>query len=222
MQQLFDVCGATLTTTNERRDVSERLRELIEKVFPTKGRYNALEEASTISATRWKNFYYRKQQATDEMLAFWTSTYPNDETYVLTGIRHPEEGTFPFHTKAPRKWKGQTIGDRLVWVITEWASPQGDALFRYLEQTTDGRISAAEWARVIMRQAEPTVDMIVHVCTYRPHFTEWVVTGRTTGTPSIDPTSQESVDQWEPYWKEKLTKPTKALKTAGKDSPQKT
>ncbi|WP_153137121.1 hypothetical protein [Paraburkholderia agricolaris] len=185
-----------MTVSNERRELGERLRYLIGHTFPTAGRFQALEVASSIKASKWKNFYYRKQEASSEMVEFWCKKYPNDEKLLRTGEMHPPGSTFMVGAPVPINWTGQTVGDRLVWVITEWASAKADQVFSYLEQRSRGAIPASEWASVVMRMREPTVEMIEVVCNARPHFTEWVITGRTCGLPSVDPTSEKSVAEY--------------------------
>lgn len=175
---------------------SERLKRLVEGRFPSRGRFGELEAASEIGANKWKNFFYRKQEATQEMIAFWCKKYPDDADWLLTGIESPDQAQFPFGARVPRRWEGQTAADRLNWVISEWAAPSGEQLFNYLEEKSGGKIAASEWARVILRTAQPTIEMIALACEFRPQFTEWVVRGTTSGRPQVDPTDRESVEQW--------------------------
>ncbi|MNT76365.1 hypothetical protein D3C72_2153570 [compost metagenome] len=69
-------------------------------------------------------------------------------------------------------------------------------MFSYLEAKSQGRIAASEWSRVVLRLAEPTLEMVQLVCEFRPRFTEWVVLGRVAYEPSVDPTDQASVEKW--------------------------
>lgn len=176
--------------------VSERLRELIEQKYPRRGRFGELELVSEINASKWKNFYYRKQGATQEMLQFWCKKYTVEADWLLTGIRPPEQDDFPFGALVPKRWDGQTVGDRLNWVISEWASPQGEMLFKYLEQKSFGEIHAADWAQLVLKTAPPSIEMITLVCEMRPHFTEWIIRGTTSGSLQVDPTDRESVAKW--------------------------
>lgn len=185
-----------MTKTLKDVELSKRLRELIEVTFPTRGRFSALEDASGITASRWKNFYYKKQEAAADMVDFWCKKYPMEQNWLLTGIAAPNQADFPFSAPVPRAWEGQTIGDRLNWVIREWASPSGEQLFSYLEAKSQGRIAASEWSKVVLRLAEPTLEMVQLVCEFRPRFTEWVVLGRVAYEPSVDPTDQASVEKW--------------------------
>lgn len=175
-------------------NVSERLRELITERYPERGRFTALGKLSEINANRWKNFYYRKQEATTDMVDFWCKKYPMDERWLTTGTRAPSQNDYPFAAPVPMNWEGQTIGDRLVWVIKEWAAPSADKLFAYLEEKAGGQISAAEWSRVVLRLEEPSLEMVQFVCKARPIFAQWVLLGWASKSPGIDPTNQESVD----------------------------
>lgn len=188
-----------MTKTLKDIELSNRLRTLIEGTFPTRGRFGALESVSGIGANRWKNFYYRKQEAAPDMVDFWCKKYPMEQTWLLTGVEAPNQAEFPFDAPVPRDWEGQTMGDRLNWVIKEWASPSGEQLFAYLEKKSRGSIPAAEWSRVVLRLAEPTLEMAQLVCQFRPRFTEWVLLGRVTGEPPVDPTDQSSIENWKKW-----------------------
>ncbi|MFM0649780.1 hypothetical protein PQR14_36155 [Paraburkholderia bryophila] len=181
-----------MTITEAQRALSERLRYVISQTVPTAGRFPTLETMSGIKASRWKNFFYRKQAASDDMVNFWCKKFPNDELYVRSGKLRPVGSSNRWSAPTPTRWAGQTIGDRLIWVIAEWAAPKGASLFSYLEERSEGKVTADEWAPVLMRMAEPTLAMLEVVCKARPKFTEWVITGEASGQQSVDPTSEKS------------------------------
>ena len=176
--------------------MSERLRTLITRKFSDRGRFRLLEEASGIGASKWKNFFYKKQEATPELVNFWSQKFPDDEVWLRTGVESPNKDGFPFLAEPPRWWEGQTIGDRLNWVIAEWASPKNDSLFSYLEDRSAGQIEAEEWKKVILRLKEPTAEMVQVVCSARPMFTMWVLLGTVVATLNVDPTSAESINEY--------------------------
>lgn len=190
-------------------EVSERLRLLVDDRYPKRGRFRVLEEASGITEYRWKNFYYRKQDAAEDMLDFWCSQYPYDINWLQTGRTTNTESGYPFSTKPPVKHAAETVADRLAWVISEWAAGSGEMLFQYLEEKSQGTISATEWAKVILKTAIPSADMVAVVCNARPHFTEWVVLGRVgKEVLQVDPSDTESIASWMEsgggYWKKIL------------------
>lgn len=188
-----------MTRTPKDIALSERLRTLIENKFGFPGRYRLLEEASGIGASKWKNFFYKKQEATSEQIEFWTNRFPEDEMWLRTGIESPNKEGFPFLADPPRRWEGQTIGDRLNWVIAEWASAKGDSLFSYLEERSYNKISADEWKKVVLRLKEPTCEMTQVVCIARPIFTEWVILGYVGSAMSVDPTNNASIEKWKKH-----------------------
>jgi len=51
-------------------EVSERLRTFVQNRFNSRGKFTELESLSGISASKWKNFLYKKQEATQELLEF--------------------------------------------------------------------------------------------------------------------------------------------------------
>jgi len=212
MQETF--LGARMNELPRDEAVSERLRELIAQKYPRRGRFGELEIVSEINASKWKNFYYRKQEATQEMLQFWCRKYSAEADWLLTGIRPPEQDGFPFGARVPKRWDGQTLADRLNWVISEWASPQGEALFTYLEQKSSGEIPAAEWSKLVLETMPPTVEMITLVCGMRPHFTEWVIRGMASSSPQVDPTDSESVSRWKKAKRDDWNEFTKGFLTS--------
>lgn len=185
-----------MSTSQTAKDISERLRKLLDDKYPSRGRFTALAANSAITASRWKNFYYRKQEASRDMLDFWCATYPMDRSWLMTGNEPPDREGFPFAGVVPEPWEGGSIGDRLNWVIREWASSTGEHLFKYLEQRSCGSIPAAEWSKAVLRLEEPSLAMVQLVCSYRPRFTEWVLLGKATSEPAVDPSNGASVENW--------------------------
>ncbi|WP_034298016.1 hypothetical protein [Herbaspirillum sp. RV1423] len=181
--------------------LTERLRDLIVRRFGERGKFRLLEEASGIGESKWKNIYYRKQEATAEIIDFWSSRYPEDEVWLKTGKMQPREDEYPFLAPVATTWEGQTIGDRLNWVITEWASPVGEELTKYLEGRSNKKVSALQWQRVIMRLDQPSVEMINVVCKARPMFLEWVHFGGIFSPLQVDPSDKESIAEWKKHEK---------------------
>lgn len=188
-----------MTRTNKDVELSERLRQQIEHRFGDRGKFRLLEEASGIPASRWKNFFYKKQEATSPLIKFWTTKFPEDESWVLEGVKRPSKENFPFLTSPPTRWQGQTMGDRLNWVIAEWASPKGDSLFAYLQERSKDEIAAEEWKAVFLGKAQPTAEMIALVCSSRPHFTQWVLLGSVMSKIEVDPTDNASIQRWKDF-----------------------
>lgn len=184
-----------MTKTLKDVELSERLRELVQARFGHRGRFRLLEEASGIPEWKWKNFYYRRQEAGKDQINFWIETYPEDETWLVRGVHSPGKEEFPFSAEPPVARENQTIGDRLNWVIDEFASPRGEELFTYLAGRYGRGITADDWRKVILRKSEPTLEMVALVCSDRPLFTEWVLLGRTSST-SVDPTDKASIERW--------------------------
>lgn len=194
-----------MTRSAKDREVSERARSLIDSQLGERGRFAMLEEMSGINTGQWKNFYYGRQLINDQMLAFLTKKYPHDAIWVLTGQQAPSQGAFPFLAPVPSTNDCTSVGQRLNWVIREWASPKGEALFKYLAEKSDQKIPPDDWAKVVLGLASPTLDMVCVVCWERPHFTAWVITG-SAGPLQVNPTSAASVAAWaaqkEAEWKE--------------------
>jgi hypothetical protein len=183
-----------MTKTLKDVQLSERLRELIQNRFGDRGRFRLLQEVSGIPEWKWKNFFYRRQEAGQDQIQFWVATYPEEEVWLLSGVHPPDRESFPFSAEPPVAREDSTIGDRLRWVIEEFASPRGEALFRYLAGRYRG-ITAEEWESVMLMKTEPTLQMVESVCTDRPLFAQWVLLGHAYSM-SVDPTDKASIQRW--------------------------
>ncbi|MCG8992769.1 hypothetical protein LH427_13170 [Laribacter hongkongensis] len=186
-----------MTKPSQNKEISHRLRGRIERRFPQRGRFRELEEASSISASRWKNFFYGRTAAAQEMVDFWCNKFPDECEFLLHGVIERAGGEAPFGTVPILKERSnRTIAERLTWVIFEWASPSGEQLFSYLEEKSRGEISGDEWKQVIIHAAPPSAAMVAVVGEYRPHFIEWIIRGVTTGNGQVDPTDKQSILEW--------------------------
>ncbi len=169
--------------------------------FGDRGRFALLEEASGIAANRWKNLFYGKQAATEEQLEFWTARYPEDEVWILTG-KEGQSG-YPFGASIESARGRNTVGERLSWVVEEFASPRGNDLFDYLAERFGDTVKRSEWKDLFLRQTEPTAAMLGHICGERPHFAAWVLLGYAPSL-SVDPTNVESIRSWKKHRLETL------------------
>lgn len=186
-----------MTNSTHHLDTSERLRQVLDQEFEGRGRFSQLEAMSGISSSKWRNFLYKKQSATAEMIDFVCTEFSEREAWIKTGENVAAGARSPFGAKPPRKRDDDTVGTRLNWVIREWAAPKGEQLFGYLSQKTNGVVSAAEWAEVVLGQREPSVEMVATACHYRPMFTEWVLLGTVHRSGQVDPTDDRSVREWQ-------------------------
>lgn len=182
-----------MTRTTEELEVSERLVKRVEERFGQRGKFSLLEEASGIAATRWKNLFYGKQAATNEQLQFWIDRFPEDEVWLLTGIG--DHSGFPFGASTDSALNRTTVGQRLNWVIEEFASPRGNELIEYLSGRFGSAVAQDEWKELILRKTEPSVEMVRLICAERPHFAAWVLLGHAPKI-SVDPTDESSVKVW--------------------------
>jgi hypothetical protein len=181
---------------------TQRLREWIDMNYSGRGMFATLEADSQLPAQRWKNVYYKRQYATEEMISFVHSISTKDYQWVTTGVRTPEaDGSYPFLYSPPTPDECKTVTSRLVWVIKEFAAPKGKTLFTYLEDRYQ-ETTADAWAGIILSKEEATPKMIEYICKERRHFAEWVVTGDAHG-PQVNPADSASVDEWKKRMSEK-------------------
>lgn len=203
-----------MARTKVELEISERLVRRIEERFGHRGKFALLEEASGIAATRWKNLFYGKQAATDEQLQYWISSFPEDEVWLLTGAG--DHSGFPFGTSIESALGRGTVGQRLNWVIEEFASPRGYDLIDYLSRRFGpdvAHVSTEDWKGLVLRKTEPSLEMVSLVCKERPHFAAWVLLGYVPKI-SVDPTDESSVKAW----KKKRLEEFAALRAVGKES----
>ncbi len=102
---------------------------------------------------------------------------------------------YPFTTPSPTLTQ-TTLANRLIWAISEWASPQGEQLFKYLSRKSIGKIKPDEWEKMILGSMDPSIQMIEIVCRQRPYFSEWIITGHAKAMPQVDPTDSNSIKKW--------------------------
>lgn len=180
-------------------DQSDRLRTWIKDRYEGRGMFSLLEADSLISKQRWKNMFYERQNATEEMLQFVKSVRSLDHDWIVSGLRKDGE-TYGFGTATPTSQDRLTITSRMNWVIKEWAAPRGKSLFEYLEEVSaliGEKISADDWAKVVLGRSEAIPEMLKVVSSKRPHFTVWMLTGDTYGQRGqVDPSSLESIKLW--------------------------
>lgn len=177
-------------------EVTERLRSWIQDHYSARGKFTKLEADSLIPSQRWKDLFYGRQFASEEMLNFVRTQSTRDFQWIKTGVYLPRSKGYPFLTAPPLPEECSTLSARLVWTIKEWTSPRGAALFSYLSEKADGRISADHWSKVVLGAAAPSPEMIELVCKQKRHFTEWIATGMATSSGQVDPTSDASIEKW--------------------------
>lgn len=207
------------TSPKTHSEVSERARWLIVNSFYSRGRFTQLQERSGISSAQWRNFYYGRQRVNEKMLAFVLETFPSAKTWVLTGKRsaeqtyslHSDQSHLPFSIALPTEF--ETVGQRLSWAINEWTPLRGRALFAHLSEMSAGdghAISTEDWAQVILKGVEPTVDMLTVVCRRQTRLALWVLCGSFKvhdhwgpfgSNDQIDPSNHDCVSDFR-YWDE--------------------
>lgn len=79
-------------------NLAERARFVIATKTPDRGRFRTLADASGISADTWKSFWYGRQRATEEMLAYVCCEWPEMAFWVATGLTDLRHG----HVSPPR------------------------------------------------------------------------------------------------------------------------
>lgn len=85
-------------------NLSERLREIIEKVTPPTRRFVALEEATQINAKTWQTWWSRKGKASADMIQAAGQAWPHYAFWLVTGIDDFNHGhTSPNHANSQNK-----------------------------------------------------------------------------------------------------------------------
>lgn len=182
-----------MTATGD-NGASIRLRDLVSKRYEKYKKFQLLELDSGISSSKWKNFFYVKQDATLEMLLFWGQKYPDDAQWLFNGFDDLMLSNNPFKIDFPTLSEKLTLQQRLKWVISEWCSQAGTKIFKFLEEKSLNQISATDWLNMVLGVQKPSLQMIEFVCVKRPHFTCWILLGFT--PDQIDPTSKKLVEKW--------------------------
>lgn len=186
-----------MTKTVRDNAVTERLRTWVDENYSGWGRFARLEKDSKIRAYRWRDLCAERQFAAPDMLAFVQTISTEDAVWVNTGVQPPRDEGYPFLVEPPTDEEKATLAGRFNWVIKEWTSPRGAALFQYLETRYQKQVTADDWMRVVLGQRPPTAEMLELVCKERRHFTEWIITGQVRDDArQVDPSDQQSIDEW--------------------------
>ena len=180
-----------MTTSRNNNGISTRLRVLIQRKFDKRRKFFLLEQKSGIAASKWKNFYYQKQDASKEMLSFWIASFPEDGQFLANGF---VDVSNPFSIDFPNLEQRTSLKDRLNWVISDWCAHTGTKIFKYLEEKCSKKITAIDWLDMVIGKKAPSVEMVQFICNTRPHFCAWIMNGKV--TPQVDPTSEQSVKEW--------------------------
>ncbi|NOT65936.1 MAG: hypothetical protein HOP06_07925 [Methylotenera sp.] len=142
-------------------EISEKLRELVNKRFHARGRFKELETLSGISASKWQNFLYRKQVATQELIQFWETTYQDYEFPVS------EKSDFAIYS-----------GDKVVSSrLREFISMRFQARGRFTKLESISGIKANKWKSFYYEKQSVSEDLLKFWCNKFPDTQNWVLTG---------------------------------------------
>lgn len=151
-------------------DRNDRFRTLIAASFPGRGMFRKLQDASGISDLRWKNFFYRKQDAAADMLAIWVEIFPGDRKYLEAGRSKPTKLLVAGKADTPASFRGIPKGNGKDQAIAPHV--------RLLNQkkasmpASDGNLSEAQFSALakLLRSRGPakTAARIVLVMRYAP------------------------------------------------------
>lgn len=150
-------------------DLSSRLRHAVERRYPGRGRYAALERESGINADRWKNFYYGRQSATEEIRSFWFAMFPEEREWIETGLAPALAAmlmTLPHDTSSVR--------DRVIWLVNRI----GGSPLRYKTVEATLGVSHRKWQNVCNEAQQPSIEMLEAIAACYPFLSEWLLTGR--------------------------------------------
>jgi hypothetical protein len=177
-------------------DQATRLRELILRYYPSRGRFPKLAQATNITEDKWHNFWYHKQRATVEMVEAWCRAFPEDASLFGIENKDAEKSAYRFGAPRPVRAEMQTIRSRFRWVVAEWCSPVGDDRLEYLERVSSmngQQITKKEWDDALLGLTTPSAEMMAILDRKRPHFTRWVLHGSVAaGSEDIDPGDETS------------------------------
>lgn len=141
-----------------------------------------------------EEFFYQKQDASNEMVHFWAVFYPEDAQWLCNGFSDLNGANNPFSVDFPTLEQRLTLQERLKWVISEWCSQTGTKIFKHLELKSAGKIAAIDWLQMAMGQKTPTLEMVEFICSKRPHFSTWVLLGAS--HCQVNPTDEISIKNW--------------------------
>jgi hypothetical protein len=142
-------------------EISEKLRGLVTQKFESRGRFKELETLSGISASKWKNFLYKKQEATQELIQFWVNTYHDHEFAVS------ENANFAGY-----------LGDKEVSArLREFISLRFQARGRFTKLESLSGIKDSKWKSFYYGKQGVSQDLLIFWCSQFPDTQNWILTG---------------------------------------------
>ena len=90
--------------------MKDRLKIILEKRTPSRGRFNELSQVSKVPVDTWKSFWYGRQRPTVEMIETVAKLWPEYAFWLITGLTDQthghistEEHTYPEQLVHPRE-----------------------------------------------------------------------------------------------------------------------
>lgn len=147
-------------TINE--EISEKLRGFLKLRFTKRGKFKELESASGISSGKWENFFYRKQEATQEIIKFWTENYSDDQLYS-EGVSEYDEGL----------QVNKSVSHNLRQLIVNTFKNRG----RFNELENKSGISATSWKNFYYERQGATKEMVGFWLNFQPESADLILRG---------------------------------------------
>ena len=148
-------------------EVSEKLRGFLKLRFTKRGKFKELEYASGISSSKWENFYYRKQEATQEIVKFWVENYADDHLYKSAEPEYVEDLQID-----------KSVSHNLRQLIANTFKNRG----RFSELESISGISASSWKNYYYERQEATQAMVNFWCSFQPESSSFLLSKITTNS----------------------------------------
>lgn len=177
-------------------DLSQKLQIQMKLRLYGIRKFEILAKWSNLKEHSWKNTYYRKQNATPEMIEYWCFLYPQDAV-AITGEKYESKNATQCDAdiKIPlEKIDASSIEHRAIWTINNWLQcnnikkkDSAEYLNEKSKFQTCIEVKTTDWKSLLSGTTKLTIEMLLTIATWNPAFKCWILTGTTEGLTQVNP-----------------------------------
>jgi hypothetical protein len=158
-------------------------------------KFEILSKWSKLKKSSWENTYYKKQNATPEMIEYWCFLYPQD-TELITGHPPQEKATgSDVDIQIPvLNDDASNVESRTLWVARNWMmcdkindTEFANYLYEKSKFLTCNEVMAADWQAFLANTGKLTFEMLETIATWNPAFQSWMLTGSSDNLSQVNP-----------------------------------
>lgn len=177
-------------------DLSQKLQIQMKLRLYGIRKFEILAKWSNLKKSSWENTYYKKQNATSEMIEYWCFLYPQDAV-AITGEKNEAKNTsrWDVDIKIPLlKENKSSVENRAIWALNNWLQcnnikkiDSAEYLNEKSKFQTCIEVKTTDWKALLIGTTKLTIDMLLTIATWNPAFRCWILTGSTEDLTQVNP-----------------------------------